>query len=67
VDFARGAQEKSVRLFRACMSKIGSLLELLLTTDECRQTQPVALIIQASRSSGLFRCPCAARRGSFLI
>jgi hypothetical protein len=41
------------------MSKIRSLLEVLVKTDECRQTQPVASIIQALRSSGLSRCPSA--------
>jgi hypothetical protein len=30
------AQRRIVRLFCAGMSKIGSLLEVLLTTDECR-------------------------------
>ena len=39
------------------MSKIRSLLEVLLKADECCQTQPVALTIQALRSSGLYRCP----------
>ncbi len=35
------------------------LLEVVLKTDECRQAPSAALIIQASRSSGIFRCQSA--------